>query len=408
MITIPNNWEVVYLKDIAEKSTKKNSDLEILDVFSNSAINGIVLQNDFFDKDIAQKDNLDSYYIVENGDFVYNPRISKYAPAGPINRNIKGIRGVVSPLYTVFRISSELNINFFELYFKSNLWIKYICSVANYGARHDRMNISNNDFYKMSIPLPPEAEQEKIVTILTIWNNAIEKQKLLIQEKKQFKKGLMQKFLNGEVRFDGFKDEWKDFKLSDIGSTFNGITGKTADDFGVGNGKYITYKSIFDSNKIDINTVDIVNINSSENQNLVKFGDIFFTVSSETPEEVGMSSVLLDDVENTYLNSFCFGYRLKNFKTLKPHFARFYFRSFYIRDKIMKLAQGSTRFNLSKKEVLKITIKLPSIEEQDKIADVLTNASNEINLLKKELEELKQQKKGLMQNLLTGKVRVKV
>ena len=121
-----------------------------------------------------------------------------------------------------------------------------------------------------------------------------------------------------------------------------------------------------------------------------------------------MSSVLLDNVSNTYLNSFCFGYRLNNFNTLDPYFARFYFRSFQMRDKISRLAQGSTRFNLSKNEIMKLKIKLPSLPEQQKIAEVLSLADDEINLLRNELEELKLQKKALMQKLLTGQVRVKV
>ena len=133
----------------------------------------------------------------------------------------------------------------------------------------------------------------------------------------------------------------------------------------------------------------------------------FFTTSSETPNEVGMSSVLLDKIENTYLNSFCFGYRF-NFDKLNPYFARYYFRSLKFRKKIYKLAQGITRFNISKNEVMKLKFKLPPLKEQQKIAKVLSTADKEIELLKNELKELKKQKKALMQKLLTGKVRVKV
>ena len=264
--------------------------------------------------------------------------------------------------------------------------------------------------YMSEIPfdIPPLKEQEKIAEILTTWDEAITKQTELLRAKELQKKVLMQKLLSGEVRFDGFSDKWEEVRLGEIGNSFNGLSGKTGEDFGIGEAKYITYKNIFNYSKIKLDIFENVQISNDEKQNLVQFGDIFFTVSSETPEEVGMSSVLLDNVSNTYLNSFCFGYRLNNFNTLDPYFARFYFRSFQMRDKISRLAQGSTRFNLSKNEIMKLKIKLPSLPEQQKIAEVLSLADDEINLLKNELDELKLQKKALMQKLLTGQVRVKV
>ena len=269
-------------------------------------------------------------------------------------------------------------------------------------------SLSKTTIETIQIPLPPLKEQEKIAEILTTWDEAITKQTELLEAKELLKKALMQKLLSGKVRFTGFSDKWKEVILGDIGKAFNGLSGKTGEDFGIGESKYITYKNIFDNSKIKLNIFDNVQIFNDEKQNLVQFGDIFFTVSSETPEEVGMSSVLLDNVSNTYLNSFCFGYRLHNFNTLDPHYARFYFRSFQMRDKISRLAQGSTRFNLSKNEIMKLKVYLPSLVEQQKITEVLSLADDEINLLKNELEELKLQKKALMQKLLTGEVRVKV
>lgn len=166
--------------------------------------------------------------------------------------------------------------------------------------------------------------------------------------------------------------------------------------------------NIFSNSKIDVFISNFVKIELNENQNKVQYGDIFFTISSETPEEVGMSSVLLEDIKDTYLNSFCFAYRLNSFDILLPEFAQFYFRGFFIRDKIMRLAQGSTRFNLSKKQVMKINTLLPPTKEQQKIAQVLSLADDETTQLQTELALLKTQKKGLMQQLLTGQIRVKI
>lgn len=145
-----------------------------------------------------------------------------------------------------------------------------------------------------------------------------------------------------------------------------------------------------------------------ESQSLTQFGDFFFTTSSETPDEVGMSSVLLDQVDEVYLNSFCFGFRLFDFKSLLPEFARYLLRSENIRSEIAVLGQGATRYNLSKKQLMKLELVLPNINEQKKIATILSTADQEIASLQQKLDALKQEKKALMQQLLTGKRRVKV
>lgn len=267
--------------------------------------------------------------------------------------------------------------------------------------------INSSDVENLKIPYPKlDMEREKIGHILSTWDKAIELKEKLIEQKKEQKKGLMQRLLTGKVRLPGFEGEWKKVRLGSIGSAYNGLTGKNKEDFGSGK-PYIPYKNVFNGSRINIDQLEYVQISETEKQNKVKYGDIIFTTSSETPEEVGMSSVLLDHVDELYLNSFCFGYRLNDFNTLIPEFAQYLFRGNVFRKELLKLAQGSTRFNLSKNEVLKIKIKIPGLEEQKKIASVLTIFDREIDLLEQKLESLNQQKKGLMQLLLTGKVRVK-
>ena len=198
---------------------------------------------------------------------------------------------------------------------------------------------------------------------------------------------------------------WCSKKLGNLGKTYNGLTGKTKEDFGEGK-PFITYMNIFTNPKIDISNFEYVKMGTNENQNKAIYGDIFFTVSSETPDEVGMASVLLDKVNDLYLNSFCFGFRLNDFKSLLPEFSSYLFRNELFRKEVHKLAQGSTRFNLSKLELMKIEIKLPSLEEQTAIAEILATADRELQLQKEKLAQLQTQKKGLMQVLLTGKKRL--
>ena len=269
--------------------------------------------------------------------------------------------------------------------------------------------INNKHIIPYKIGLPPIDEQRKIAEILSLCDTAIELQSKIIDKLELRKCALMQRLLSSRQRLPGFTSPWENVKLGTIGDTFNGLTGKSKDDFERGNSKYIPYINVFSNERIDINNLEYVQIESEEQQNTVKYGDIFFTVSSETPDEVGMSSVLLEHVDNnTYLNSFCFGYRLKDFSILTPSFAVYLLRTEYFRNHMTILAQGSTRFNISKKEVMKLKIAIPSIKEQTAITAVLSMADKEIEFARAKLTILRTQKRGLMQQLLTGKKRVKI
>ena len=204
------------------------------------------------------------------------------------------------------------------------------------------------------------------------------------------------------LRFPEFSGEWEKTTLGNIGETFNGLTGKSGADFGQGS-PYITYKSIFDNSRIDLSRVELVTITDQERQkgtqNKVQYGDIFFTTSSETPEEVGMTSVLLDDTEDCYLNSFCFGYRLYSKEHILPEYMRFYLRTQGVRKKLFVLAQGSTRFNISKGEVMNVSVAIPEIKEQEKIAKFLSLLEERIDTQIKIIEKLESLIKGLCQKL---------
>ena len=191
------------LKDFCKKCIVKNTDKKHSLVFTNSAIYGIVKQADYFEKDVANSDNTDSYYVVNTKDFIYNPRISENAPYGPIRTNETGEVGIVSPLYFVFRIADETiaDYNFLKYYFTSSNWHRYVYSIGNNGARSDRMNISDADFMAMPVALPPLEEQRRIAEILGCCDRVITLKKELIAEKKKQKKALMQKLLNPDSGF---------------------------------------------------------------------------------------------------------------------------------------------------------------------------------------------------------------
>ena len=151
----------------------------------------------------------------------------------------------------------------------------------------------------------------------------------------------------------------------------------------------------------DLAMTENVEIKDGENQNEVCYGDIFFTTSSETPEEVGMSSVWLSHESKVYLNSFCFGYRLSSQSegVISPDFLGFQLRAPHIRKKIIFLAQGSTRFNISKSKLMDIVVYMPTIEEQNKITAFLLNVDSKIKHTIQSIERLNMLKKALLQQM---------
>ncbi len=133
---------------------------------------------------------------------------------------------------------------------------------------------------------------------------------------------------------------------------------------------------------------------------------MFFNGSSETPEEVGMCSVLMDDIPELYLNSFCFGFRLFNQEEINGLFLSYYFRSYQGRKLIFSLAQGATRYNLSKTNFLQLKLKLPEVDEQTAIANIIYDMDKEIAALEQKLLKYQMIKQGMMQSLLNGKIRL--
>lgn len=185
-------WEEKKLKDFSVKITQKNTDFLIKNVISNSSKNGLISQRDFFDKDIANKENINGYYIIETGDFVYNPRKSIESPYGPINRYNLKEKGVVSPLYLCFSVNEKINKDFLEQYFKSSKWHKFIYNNSDQGARHDRVSIKDSMVFNLDITLPCLYEQEKIANFLSTIDKKLEKEEEKLEALRTWKKGLLQ------------------------------------------------------------------------------------------------------------------------------------------------------------------------------------------------------------------------
>lgn len=180
-----------------------------------------------------------------------------------------------------------------------------------------------------------------------------------------------------------------------MGKTFSGLSGKKKEDFGHGNARFVTYMNVFNNTIASPKLLETVELDNKQHK--IEFGDVFFTTSSETPEEVGMSSIWLDNLENVYLNSFCFGYRTNI--EISPYYLAFVLRSPNIRKRFMVLAQGISRYNISKNKVMDISIPIPDIDEQQKIGMVFKQLDSLITLHQRELDDLKVLKKTLLSKM---------
>ena len=391
----PADWSIKKLKDLFNKVKTKNTDNNTLPVLTNSATQGVILQDEYFDREIGNDDNTDGYYIVEVGDFMYNPRISSNAPAGPIKRNQLGKNGIASPLYTVFRAKRDKNIEFIENYFKSNYWHRYMKSVSNQGARHDRLNLTDDDFMNMLIPQPSEKEQEKIAEILSCCDKAIELKEKLLNERHKEKSYILNNLLQN------FQKE-KIVKLIDIADVIT--KGTTPSSFDIsGEIKYIKIESII-NNVIDNDKCMHITkkINDKElARSVLKENDILFGIAGALGTCAIVKKINLPANTNQALAII----------RINSKFADINFINLVLCSKLMKKYiylnnTGGAQPNLNLEQISNFKLPLPILNKQIEASRILDLINRKISLLNEELEQYKQLKKALSQLLLTGIVRV--
>ena len=387
-------WEEKKLGELADRINRRNRQLEVSRVLTNSATDGVVDQSDYFERDIAVKGNTDNYHIVEIEDFVYNPSISSSAPVGPISVNKVG-RGIMSPLYTIFRFHCGCT-PFFEQYFRTNIWHPYLKSIANFGARFDRMNITTEGFFDMPLLIPTLPEQQKIASCLSELDNLIVAQNQKVDALKEKKKGLMQQLFPqpGEttprLRFPGFEGEWVEKKFKDF--TFSSgqknkqnlpyerysISNETGfcpqnDQFEGGGGylKNIDCRMyIIVSPKSFAYNPARINVGSIGYQNLGK------KVIVSSLYEVFQTTDICDDT-----------------------FLWHWFKSNVFRKMVVDVQEGGVRQYFYYNKLQECSIYLPTLSEQQQIASCLSSLDDLIDAESAKVEALKDHKKGLMQQL---------
>ena len=379
-------WQSTLLSSVFTKNTKKNTDGQITNVICNSAKQGLIPQREYFDKDIANIENTSGYYIIEENDFVYNPRKSTDAPYGPISSYKYTEAGIVSPLYLCFRAKKEINPTFFEWYFRSSAWHRYVYMSGDSGARHDRVSIKDDTFFAMPINLPSAHEQEHIASFLERIDQRIDVQRVLVENLKKYKRGLLERI---------FSDISKSHRTSKLRDLVHVSGGKTPS---MNNSLYwngdIVWLSSKDmkSNRIHDSELKITTLALNE-MTLYHPGTLLLVARSGILKHTLPLSVL--EVEAT-IN--------QDIKALQVHGCNplyLYYAILAQEDNIIRthVKTGTTVQSLMMDSFIDIDIPIADIEQQQTIASMMSKIEQYIESHIKALSELMQMRAGLLQQL---------
>lgn len=365
------NWNRKRLSDYVKKITQKNSNNIIKNVICNSAQNGLIPQLDFFDKEIANDENTVGYYIINNGDFVYNPRKSLNAPYGPVNMYKYEKAGIVSPLYLCFSVDESINKSFLLQRFKSPCWYRYIYLNGDSGARHDRVSIKDDVFLSQPISLPSAEEQTDIAVFLEKIDERIEIQNKIIEDLKILKKELCNKvFSKGTaVRLGELIEEVTVRNKSNACDNVLSVSNKMG---------FIKQSEQFEDRTI-----------ASENKSNYKV--VTKGCFAYNPARINVGSIALLSSHSVGIISpmyVCF--KAKN--VLDSTYLSFYYQSSFFARELQKKLEGSVRQCLTYENMRETSIPYVDIERQREIATTLNRFTMLIATEEKCLKALQKQK----------------
>jgi type I restriction enzyme, S subunit len=391
---VPQDWDEIEFYKIFEEVKETTNNTEKYPLYSLTIENGVTPKTERYERSFLITKEGDNYKVVHKDEFVYNPMNLRF---GALARLKEDKAVCVSGYYNVFKIINGYSPDFIEPYLKSERMLHLYNSIAT-GSLIEKQRVHFSQFMELKLPIPPKDESNRIGEIFSTWDKAIELKEKLIEQKKELKKGLMQKLLNGEARPFGSNSKVtkvrlrgliKEIKLRNKNNKITRILSVT-------NSKgFIEQSEQFDR---QVASKDL------SNYKVVKYGQFAYN-----PSRVNVGSIdLLTKFEEGVLSPMYVVFTTVKEKLL-PEYLYQFLKSKEFFNQIKSLLQGSVRQNLSFDALELIKLYVPNdLNEQKEIVKILSTADTEIVLLEQELEALKQQKKGLMQLLLTGKVRVKV
>ena len=393
-----NAWEQRRLGELADKVTEKNTLLAKTEVLTNSAEFGIINQREFFDHDIVNENNIGGYYIVRERDFVYNPRISVSAPVGPINCNKLGKSGVMSPLYTVFRVH-DIDSVYLEYFFKTSRWHSFMRFNGDSGVRSDRFSIKTELFYKMPIPITKYCEQVKIGKHFSKLDHLISLHQRKLEMLKKVKKSMLEKMFPKndakvpEVRFSDFTDAWEQKKLGEIASVITKGT-TPLDKSNVGDVNFVKIENIDeDSGKIVVTQ----KITNEEHEGYLRRSqllenDILFSIAGTLGRVTSIESNILPANTNQAL-------AIIRLKYGDLQYIKTYLKGEAVSDYIKKNPTVGAQPNLSLEQVNCLKIAFSSVGEQKKLGSFFSKLDHLISLHQRKLEKLKNIKKSMLEKM---------
>lgn len=385
--TVPVEWEVTSFDSLFERSTRKN-DTGCENVLTISAQMGLVSQKDYYEKDIASEDK-SGYFLLKSGDYAYNKSYSTGYPYGAIKQLVEYDEGIVSPLYICFTSKTGTNTSFYSQYFEGGMYNREIYRFAQEGARnHGLLNIPVDNFFIGTLIAPSQVEQRRIAEILDMYDHAIRLRRELIEAKRKQKRGLMERLLSPQDENDAMNG-WKTMTFQEVCRFINGRAYKQDELLMKGKYPVLRVGNLFTKDEWYYSDLELPEHQYIEN------GDLIYAWSASFGPQIWRGEKVIYHYHIWKVIPACV--------ILKEYLYQ-YFQ--YDVQLLTKEQQGGTMSHVTKETMEKRTCRLPSIERQRTIAQILAKVDQSIELSEQELSYWLEKKKALMQLLLTGLVRV--
>jgi type I restriction enzyme S subunit len=391
-------WGQRKLSEISDKVIEKNASRLYSETLTNSAEYGIVSQREFFDKDISNEENIDGYYIVRNNDFIYNPRISSFAPVGPIKRNTLGRNGVMSPLYYVFR-THDIEPTYLEHFFSGTGWHRFMKLNGDSGARSDRFSIKDSVFRELPLPYPSLDEQQKIGEFFDTIGNLVTLHRRECDKTVNIKKAMLEKMFpkdgadKPEIRFAGFAGAWEQRKLSEL-AEFSKGQGYSKGDLRENGTPIILYGRLYTQHETVISEVDTFAI-KKEKSVFSKGKEVIVPASGETAEDIARASV----VENAGILLGGDLNILKPQPEIDPAFLAITISNGTQQKELSRRAQGKSVVHIHNADLQEVLLVYPTLDEQRKISAVFRDLDRLVTLHRRELVNLQNMKNALLEKM---------
>ena len=378
-------WESCTLGDITNNFSRRNKDRIQYPMFSVTNNRGFVPQSEQFEDREMVGEDIQAYKVIEKGDFAYNPaRIN----VGSIAKYEGNGKCMISSLYVCFNTIDRIDRDWFMHLLKTPKMNFYYNLNGEGGVR---VYLFYPNFARIRSSYPSLAEQKKIAAMLSLIDERIATQSKIIEELKTLRGALNESLYC-------CCESYQELSFNDVGVSYSGLSGKSGNDFGYGY-PFIPYTNIFTNNIIDEGQLEYVQVREDESQNSVCFGDLLMTLSSETPEEVGIGAVYLGHESPLYLNSFAFGIHITRTDLVYPPYLSWLVSTKSFRKFILPYAQGSTRYNLQKTDFMKAKYRFPTLGQQKAISVLLSGYSSKIENEERVLNKYTALKQGLIEQL---------